>query len=133
MHSSSKRSGLLARDQPPGELVKGCETCNKHRPPQAKLSILQPELPTRPWEKLGTDILEFNSSKYLMIVNYFSRFPVIRLISNMTANTICSHFTQILSEYVLPSHIHAEFGTQYISKEFREMCENSGMKLTLRS
>lgn len=51
----------------------------------------------------------------------------------MTANTICSHFTQILSEYGLPSHIHADFGTQYIRKEFRKMCENSGIKLTFSS
>ena len=93
------------------EMVKGCDTCNKHRPAQAKLPILQPELPTRLWEKVGTDLFEFNSSKYLMRVDYFSRFPVIRLISNMTANTICSHFTQILSEYGLPSHIHGDFGT----------------------
>ena len=98
------------------EMVKGCKTCNKHPPAQAKLPVLQPELPTRPWEKPGTDIFQFNSSKYLMIGDYFSRFPVIRLISIMTANTICRHFTQILSKHRLPSHIHADFGTQYISR-----------------
>ena len=38
-------------------MVKGCKTCNKHKLAQAKLPILQPELPTRPWEKLGSDIL----------------------------------------------------------------------------
>ena len=73
-------------------------------------------------------IFEFNSSKYLMIVDCFSR-----LISNMTANTICSHFTQILSEYGLPTHIHGNFGTQYISKDFHKMCENSRIKLTFSS
>ena len=110
-------------------MVKDCEICNKHQPAQAKLPIMQPELPTRPWEKLGSDIFEFNSSKYLMIIDYFSRFPVVRLIGNMTANTICSHFTQVLSEYGLPSHIQADFGTQYVSKDFCKMCEKSGIKL----
>ena len=51
----------------------------------------------------------------------------------MTANTICSHFAQISSEYGLPSHIHADFGTQYINREFRKMCENIGIKLTFGS
>ena len=51
----------------------------------------------------------------------------------MTANNICSHFTQILSEYGLPSHFHADFGTQCVSKEFRKMHENSGIKLTFSS
>ena len=83
--------------------------------------------------KAGNWHIWFNSAKYLVIVDYFPRFPVIRLISNMTANTICSDFTRILSEYGLPSHIHADFGTQYISKEFRKMCDNSGIKLTFSS
>ena len=77
-HHGETKCILLAREAVlwPGinneirEMVRGCETCNKHQPAQAKLPILQPELPTRPWEKLGTDIFEFNSSKYLMIVDY---------------------------------------------------------------
>ena len=48
--------------------VKNCDLCNKHQPAQPKLPILQPDLPTRAWEKLGTDIFEFNRNKYLMIV-----------------------------------------------------------------
>lgn len=39
---------------------------------------MQQDLPTRPWEKLGTNIFEFNGKKHLMVVNYYSRFPVIR-------------------------------------------------------
>lgn len=39
-------------------MVKTCEPCNKHQPAQPKLPILQPDLPTRPWEKLGTDNIE---------------------------------------------------------------------------
>ena len=114
-------------------MIKGCDTCNKHQSAQARLPILQPDLPDRPWEKLGTDIFEFNGSKYLMIVDYYSRFPIVRLISNMTASTICNHFSQVLGEYGLPSYIHADFGTQYVSKEFRQKCENSGIKLTFSS
>ena len=50
---------------------------------------------TRPWEKLGTDIFEFNGKKYLMIVDYYSRFPVIRLLSDMSSHTVCNHFTSV--------------------------------------
>ena len=47
---------------------------------------MQPERPTRPWEKLGTDIFEFNGSKYLMTVDYYSRFPIVRPLSNAPIN-----------------------------------------------
>ena len=38
------------------QMVKNCDLCNKHQPAQPKLPIMQSDLPTRPWEKLGTDI-----------------------------------------------------------------------------
>jgi len=65
---------------------------------------MQPDLPTRPWENLGTDISEFNGKKYLMVVDYYSRFPVIRLVNDMTSHTVCSHFASNLAEYGLPVH-----------------------------
>ena len=79
------------------QMVKNCGLCNKHQPAQPKLPIMQPDLPTRPWEKLGTDIFEFNGKKYLMVVDYYSRFPVIRLLNDMTSHTVCNHFTPRLT------------------------------------
>ena len=110
-------------------MVKNCDLCNKHQPAQPKLPIMQPDLPTRPWEKLGTDIFEFNGKKYLMVVDYYSRFPVIRLLSDMNSHTVSNHFTSILAEYGLPSTIIADFGSQYVSERFRSKCEQSGITL----
>ena len=118
-HQGETKCLLLARESVfwPGitndikQLVKDCDICNKFQPEQPKLPLMQPDLPTRPWEKLGTDIFEFKGLKYLMIVDYYSRFPVIRLLSDMSAETICNHFTSILAEYGLPSIIIADFGT----------------------
>ena len=53
------------------EMVKECEPWNKYQQAQQKLTAIQPELPTRQWEKLGIDIFEFNGSKYLMVVDYY--------------------------------------------------------------
>ena len=90
---------------------------------------MQPDLPTQPWEKLGTDIFEFSGKKYLMVVDYFSRLPVIKLLNDMTSHTVCNHFTSILPEYGLPATIIADFGSQYISERFRSKCEQSGITL----
>ena len=94
---------------------------------------MQPDLPTRPWEKLGTDIFEFKGNKYLMTVDYSSRFPVIRLLNDITADTICNHFTSVLAEYGLPSVIIGDFGTQFISAKFKDSCTKSGITLTFSS
>ena len=113
------------------QMVKDCDLCNKHQPTQPKLPIMQPDLPTRPWEKLGTDIFEFDGKKYLMVVDYYSRFPVIRLLDNMTSHAVCNHFTSVLAEYGLPATIISDFGSQYISERFKTKCKLSGITCAL--
>ena len=115
------------------QMVKDCDLCNKHQPAQPKLPIMQPHLPTRPWEKLGTDIFEFDGKKYLMVVDYYSRIPVIRLLDNMTSHAVCNHFTSVLAEYGLPATIISDFGSQYISERFKTKCKLSGITLRFSS
>ena len=51
----------------------------------------------------------------------------------MSAATISNHFTSVLAEYGLPSMITADFGSQYVSEEFKKKCEQSGITLTFSS
>ena len=51
-----------------------------------------------------------------MVIDYYSRFPVIRLLTDMTGHTMCNHFKSILAEYGLPATIIADFGSQHIAK-----------------
>ena len=140
-HQGETKCLLLAKESVfwPGitndikQLVKDCDTCNKYQVEQPKLLLMQQDLPTRPWEKLGTDIFEFKGLKYLMIVDYYSRFPVIRLLSDISAETICNHFTSVSAEYGLPSIIIADFGTQYISQKFKDNCAKSVVTITFSS
>lgn len=71
-HQGETKCFLLAKEYVfwPGisneirEMVKNCDLCNRHLPAQPKLPIMQPDLPTWPWEKLGTDIFDFKGKKY---------------------------------------------------------------------
>ena len=65
------------------ELVTNCRVCLKCSQANRKVSKsigppLGQEIPTRPWVKLATDIFTFNNQNYLLIVDYMSRFPVIK-------------------------------------------------------
>ena len=58
---------------------------------------------------------------------------MIRLLSDMSAETICNHFTSVLAEYALPSVIIADFGTQYISQKFNDNCAKNGITIMFSS
>lgn len=140
-HQGEAKCLLLARQSVfwPGissdirQMAKDCKVCNKHQQVQPKLPALQLDLPTRPWEKLGSDIFEFNGSKYLIIADYYSRFPLIRPLNNISASTISSHFASIFAEYGLPSVLTADFGSQFVSEMFKKKCEQSSITLTFSS
>ena len=51
---------------------------------------MQPDMPIRPWEKIGTYIFEYDSEKYTMIVDYYSRYFFVRKLPDIKAQTICS-------------------------------------------
>jgi len=78
-------------------MVKDCEICNRHKQAEPKLLAMQPDLPTRPWEKLQSDIFQLNGANYLIIVDYYSRFPIIRALNNISASTISSHLVYLLN------------------------------------
>ena len=94
---------------------------------------MQPDLPTRPWEKLGSDIFHFNDANYLISLDYYSRFPNIRPLSDTSAPTISSHLTSLFVEYCLPYALTADFGSQLVSEIFKKKFKESGITLTFSS
>ena len=60
-----------------------CRNCAKYQELQQyspKESATMHENPNAPWVKLGTDLSEINHNNCLIISDYFSRYPVIRLL-----------------------------------------------------
>ena len=140
-HQGETRTILLARESVfwPGisndirKMIQSCATCVKFQHAQPSMPVLQPDLPTRPMQKLGTDIFDYKGGKYLIVVDYYSRFPIIRKLENITASTVSTKFTSIILEYGIPNEIVADFGTQYTSAEFRKRCKDCGINLTFSS
>lgn len=115
------------------QMVKDCELCNKYQQAQPKLPAMEPDLPTRTWEKLGSDIFQFNGANYLIIIDYYSRFPIIKPLVDTSTSTISSHSTSLFAEYGIPSALTADFGSQFVTEMFKKKCEESGITLTFSS
>ena len=55
-------------------MIKQCPTCardfTRRREP-----MISTKLPEYPWQNVGTDLFHFKGSTYLIVVDYFSRYP----------------------------------------------------------
>ena len=103
------------------KLVLNCELClkysfSKHK--QKPSQFLGQKIPVHPWTKLATDIFHFESSSYLLIVDYTSRFPVVCKLSSMTGLHVANHCKQIFSEYEWPETLISDNSSCYTSQAF---------------
>ena len=71
-------------------LVKNCEMCSKLQPPTTQ-PLIPSSLPQLPWQKVGTDLFEYMQNQYLIIVDYYSRFIEIALLSDTLSGSRSSH------------------------------------------
>ena len=56
------------------QYVESCDTCSSYSIIQSKEPLFMHEVPSRPWEKIGTDIFTLNGRHYLITVGYYSQF-----------------------------------------------------------
>ena len=57
------------------ELVKKCRECCKYQNQRAE-PLIPSKIPELPWQKVGSDLFEWNKSTYLLIVDYYSHYRV---------------------------------------------------------
>ena len=81
-------------------------------------TLLPREVPQGHWEKLGIYFFEFQSTTYLLIADYYRRFPVIRKIRSTNTSATTEILKQVFSEYGVPQTVMTDNGPPFSLKEF---------------
>ena len=100
--------------------VKLCDVCMKYKPAQQKEPLVPHDVPSLPWFKIGVDIFEHRPHHYLLVSDYFSKFPVVKKLTNQTAGHVISLLKTIYSEYGVPATLYTDQGSQFVSQEFKQ-------------
>ncbi|KAE8281553.1 Retrovirus-related Pol polyprotein [Larimichthys crocea] len=108
------------------DMVGKCETCNKYQSKQAREPMMIPDLPTAAWEKVGTDLFHCNGKDYLLVIDYYSNFPEIALLSNTTASTVIGHVKSIFARHGIPKTVVSDNGPCYNCKEWQQFANHYG-------
>lgn len=70
------------------ELVSKCSSCQQHQPSHQREPLIPQEVPERPWATVATDIFQYKGRDYLLIVDYFSKYPEIARISSKISEAV---------------------------------------------
>ena len=80
-------------------------------------------VPSLPWFKLGVDIFEHRSHHYLLVADYFSKFPLVKKLTSRTVGHVISLLKTIFSEYGVLATLYTDQGNQFVSQEFKQSVE----------
>ena len=114
------------------EMVRTCHACIKEKKNRAEPLIPTP-LPERPWQKIGMDLCELRGKKYLIVVDYFSRYIEVADMGKTTSPDIIKSLKEIFSRNGIPEIMHSDNGTQFTSAIFCQFAKNFSIHHTTSS
>ena len=113
------------------EMIQNCLTCLKFAPSQPKIKkkdMLHHEVPDTPWCKLATDIFHFQGANYLIIVDYTSKFPIVKQLKRMDQWAITVAFEAVFTKRGYPDEPVTDNGPCYRGEQFTEFLKRKGIK-----
>ena len=96
-----------------------CAECNRPR----KEPLRPSELPAYPWQKVGTDLFLLNGATYIVIVDYFSRYPEVIKLASTTSQSVIAALKSTSVRHGILEIVVSDNGPQYCSQEFTEFAK----------
>ena len=73
-----------------------------------KEPLMPSELPKRSWQVVGSDLFELRGVHYLLIVDYFSRYPEVVKMSTTTSKAMIVAMKPVFARHGLPEVLRSD-------------------------
>ena len=91
--------------------IKQFVTCLQFQQMQPQERIIHHNIPLQPWEVVRADVFHYNNKNYKCIVDYNSKFPIIKRLEGLSAENL-TNAVKIMSDT----------GTNFVSDRFQKFC-----------
>lgn len=110
--------------------IKSCIPCQATITQHTRTPIISTPLPSNPWESLAMDFAgPFPNGKYVMVIlDEFSRFPVVEVIKSLKATKIINHLNRIFGLFGIPTSLKTDNGPPFNGSEFKIFLKSKGCK-----
>jgi len=110
------------------EMIKRCQVCIEDRTDR-KEPLIPSEFPSRPWQKVGLDLFKLSGKWYLVLEDFYSRFPEVREMRSLTARESVEICKSFFSRHGVPEEVRSDCGSQFQEldqSEFRRFAKEWG-------
>jgi transposase InsO family protein len=101
-------------------VIDACEACQEHR----QGPHFEPEVKrvaSYPMEAVSVDLMEVKGTKYLVMVDRFSSYPLVKVVRTATTSSIVKILASWFHEFGWPKSIGSDGGPQF-KEQFKEFC-----------
>ena len=109
------------------EIVKSCPPCQHHQKLNVKEPLLPQDVLQKPWHTSGSDIFHWNNANYLLVVDYYNKFPVVKKLTSIQSSAVIALLKSVFEEHGIPSRLVTDNGSQYTSAAFQEFSRSYGL------
>jgi hypothetical protein len=107
-------------------VVSKCSVCQERNMHNPKEPLIPHEIPTLPWEVVATDLFDHENSKYVLVVDYYSRYIEVARLQSTTSAAVIHKLKSIFARHGIPRKVVSDNGPQYSSAEFAQFSKDWG-------
>ena len=104
-----------------GKCLVSCKTLYKYAKPLLSISYSD-----YPWQRVASDMFEWNKQKCLLVINYYSTLINIVKLSTGTSCNVINHLKSIFDWHVILELLISNNGPQYSAKLFNDFSRDYG-------
>ena len=104
--------------------IANCQHCQESHPSLRNEPLITTELPDRPFQKVGADLLHFLKKDYIVVMDYYSRYLDIAHLPSISTAAVTGRLKSIFSHHGVPELVFTDNGSQLVSKEYRSFAED---------
>ena len=108
-----------------------CCPCATFQEKQPKETLLNDPVSNVPWKSLVMDNFNFNGRHYLIVVDWFSKFIIVKPSKDLTSRTTINLLLDMFSEHRFLAIIKCNCGCNFVSNEFADFCKKLNISITL--
>ena len=109
-----------------------CQECIRwSQPPKEPLQAH--DVPQEPWERIAMDYFYMNGRLYILICDYFSKFPFLFQVKTTSFANLKDHLEELFSVEGIPNEIMSDNGPPFNGKEFSSYLTGLGIRHTTSS
>ena len=102
------------------DVVSKCSICQDFREHHPRDPLISHPIPNRPWSKIGADLFTLHGEEYLVLVDYFSKFPEVVKLNDTSANSVIKEMKSIFARQGIPDEVISDNGPQFACSEFKK-------------